>query len=76
MTLTFTKQGTKYVAEFTATSDFNLHIEKTGGGKVTFFQRSTPNGEYAPINDVKFYPFDFYFDTDFIAFGISKIYQD
>lgn len=45
MELTFTKVGDKYVALFTVTSDFNIHIEKSGG-RVGLFQSSIENGEY------------------------------
>ena len=31
MNLTFNKQGNLYVADFTAESDFALHIEKSAG---------------------------------------------
>lgn len=31
MELTFNKVNNKYIATFTATSNFNIHIEQTGG---------------------------------------------
>lgn len=47
MTLTFTKVGNEWVAEFEAPSDFNLHIEREDSGIILINQRGVPYGEYA-----------------------------
>lgn len=70
--LVFTKQDSGYVAEFTATGDFNLHIEKKEKGGVFFYQKSIYDGEYVPIKDIKFDKYDFYLDTDFSALVYPK----
>lgn len=46
MKIEFVKSGNKYEAEFEATSDFNVHIEKTGQGGIEFFQRTVSQGQY------------------------------
>ena len=46
MEITFEKVGNKYVAEFEATNDFNLHIERTEQGTLEVYQRGTAEGEY------------------------------
>lgn len=52
MELNFTKAGGLYVAEFTVTADFNLHIEKPNGA--LFIEQSSVEGaEYAPVKDFK-----------------------
>lgn len=38
----------RYVCEETVTSDYALHIERSGSGKLNFFVRSTSEGEYCP----------------------------
>lgn len=72
MDLQFTKQGDKYVAEFSATSDFNLHLEKPQGGDVKFFQSSVEGAKPAPIRGVKFYKFDLFLDEDFTSLVYPK----
>ena len=37
----------EWVAEFQATADFNLHIERVSSGSITVAQRGTEIGEYA-----------------------------
>lgn len=46
MELTFTKneKESAYVAEFEATADFNLHIEREAGGDILLYQRTSGNG--------------------------------
>lgn len=48
MELVFTEviEGKEWVAEFKATSDFNLHVEREEGSYLTLSQRGTENGEY------------------------------
>lgn len=46
MDLVFSKVGNEWVAEFQATADFNLHLERVSSGSITVAQRGTDNGEY------------------------------
>ncbi len=49
MTLNFTKQGNRYVAEATVNNDYNLHIERKGGNSTfAISQCGTGSGQYAP----------------------------
>lgn len=45
-TLNFQKNGNVYVAETTVTGDYNLHVERKGGGSFNIYQRGTQNGLY------------------------------
>lgn len=47
--LTFNKTNDQWVAEFEATADFNLHIERSDVGTLGIYQRGTANGNYAPV---------------------------
>ena len=47
MELEFKKVANRYEAEFEATDNFNLHIERTKPGFIKIFQRGTRDGEYA-----------------------------
>lgn len=51
MDLVFNKQGNEWVAEFEATADFNLHIEREMSGLVKVYQR-TAGGKYTPIKEL------------------------
>ena len=44
MDLVFREVEGKYVAEFTATSDFNLHIEREGKGSLALYQTGSQSG--------------------------------
>ena len=46
MEINFEKVGNQYVAEFKATADFNLHIERVGQGTLEVYRRGTAEGEY------------------------------
>ena len=69
MELVFSKNANGYyVAEFKATSDFNLHIEGVAEGNVKVHQRSTSEGEYAYVRRATPYPsFANVYDFDFTA---------
>lgn len=66
MNLTFEKQGNKYVAEFEATSDFNLHIEK-GNGTLSVLQSSVAGGKYDGVPSLRMMEVDAVLDTDVIG---------
>lgn len=57
MDLKFNKQGTKWVAEFEATSDFNLHIEKERGG-IYIQQKSVREGKWDSVKNLNISPVD------------------
>ena len=63
MELNFEKQGTKWVAEFKVTSDFNLHIEREEKGFLFVQQRTTDVGEYDSVNGANFSPTDSVIDV-------------
>ena len=71
MELTFTKDGDKYVTSFAVTSDFNIHIEKSGG-RVVLFQSSIENGEYDYGSGATIAETDGVFDSDFTALVYPK----
>ena len=71
MELTFTKDGDKYVTQFAVTSDFNIHIEKSGG-RVVLFQSSIENGEYDYVSGATIADTDGVFDSDFTALIYPK----
>lgn len=75
MTLNFTKNQDSgaWVAEFEATSDFNLHIEGVVEGNVRVYQRGTADGEYAYVREATPYPsFSNVYDFDFSALVYPK----
>lgn len=72
MDLIFEKQGTKWVAEFEVTSDFNLHIEREEAGFLFVQQRTTDDGEYDSVNGANFSPSDGVIDMDFVALVYPK----
>lgn len=52
MELTFVKNGNLYEAEFEATADFNLHIERKAGGRFLVYQKSVADGDYDIVDGV------------------------
>lgn len=73
MTLNFVQTAEGCVAEFTATSDFNLHIEGVKEGDVRVYQRGTSDGEYAYVRAATPYPsFSNVYDFDFAALVYPK----
>ena len=73
MDLNFTKQAEGWVAEFAASSDFNLHIEGVKEGNVKVYQRGTARGRYAYVRAATPYPsFDTVYDFDFSALVYPK----
>lgn len=69
MELNFTKEGNKWVAEFEAPSDFNLHIEREQVAYINIMQRGSSNGEY---DLAKSFSADKTFDYDFGALVYPK----
>lgn len=64
--LTFNKTNNQWVAEFEATADFNLHIERASSGTIGLYQRTTTTGDYAPIQGAVL-QLGKTFDADFIG---------
>lgn len=60
-----------YVAEFEATADFNLHVERKAIGQVLMYQ-STGTGDYALVEGVKQLEGKTVFDYDFTALIYPK----
>lgn len=65
MELTFTYDSTMYVAEFQASSDFNLHIEK-GEGSVVLYQTTVEGSKYDVVKTIAEY-YDKVIDIDFVG---------
>lgn len=53
MEIKFTQENGRYVAHFSVSSDFNIHIEKKGG-TMHFLQSTVQGGRYDLINDLNF----------------------
>lgn len=66
MDLTFNKDGGSFVAEFVATADFNLHIEKSGGD-IRIMQKTTENGKYDSIDGLYIPAGNPVIDYDFVG---------
>ena len=66
MELQFQKINNMYVAEFKATSDFALHIEKQGGS-LSAYVSSIEGGRYDFINDFSKHTYGDCVDYDFIS---------
>ena len=73
MELIFSEQNNRWVAEFEATADFNLHIEGVAEGNISIFQRGTTSGEYAYVRGGTPYPsLNATYDYDFSALIYPK----
>lgn len=64
--LTFTHTNDQWIAEFEATADFNIHIERATSGTLGLYQRTTATGEYAPIQGAVL-QLGKTFDADFVG---------
>lgn len=51
MTLSFTLEDGLYVAEFEATSRFNLHLERPASGSIYMKQKTVKDGSYVIVKD-------------------------
>lgn len=71
MELVFHKENGLYITEFEVTSDFNVHLERSKGGKVSFYQKTT-DGNYDHIEKLS-KNIDKVFDYDFQALVYPKI---
>lgn len=63
--LEFIKKENEYVAEFKATNDFNLHIERSIGGRLSVLQKTVEDGNYSEafstdrVAEAKIFDYDF-----------------
>ena len=71
MELTFLLDGNKWVTEFEANADFNLHIEK-GAGSLSVSQTSVPGGKYDNVPSLRMSPEDSALDKDVTALLYPK----
>lgn len=71
MELTFLQDGNKWVTEFEANADFNLHIEK-GAGSLSVSQTSVPGGKYDNVPSLRMSPEDATLDKDVTALLYPK----
>lgn len=65
-------EGKEWEAEFEATSDFNLHLERENGSYLVVSQRGTPTGEYAAAFAKGMYEGQRVIDYDFGALVYPK----
>ena len=74
MELKFEKVKNLYVAEFEATGDFNLHIERVSDGRFIVHQKSVAGGEYDIVDTVAHMDLDHkaVIDLDFTALVYPK----
>ena len=73
MKLNFEKNESVWAAEFTATKDFNLHIEGVTEGTVSVYQRGSAEGEFAFVRSATPYPsYGKVYDFDFSALVYPK----
>ena len=75
MALKFTQVGEKWVAYFSVTDDFNLHIEREESGYLIVNQRTTAEGKYDSIRDGSFNYGDPVVDIDFTGVIYPKYIQ-
>lgn len=73
MNLDFNLNQDRWVAEFIATDDFNLHIEGVVEGNVSVFQRGSESGNYAFVKEGTPHPsYANVYDYDFAALVYPK----
>lgn len=73
MELSFTqKSPQRWEAEFIATADFNLHIERQSSGFLFVQQRTSSIGEYDSTSGANFALSDSIIDVDFTALVYPK----
>ena len=66
-----------FEAEFEATGDFNLHLERDNKGTITIMQKTYKDGEYAFSNEFPYYYNNFDFDfTGIIYPKMIKVISD
>ena len=72
MDVNFQQVGNYHEAEFTVTSDFNLHLEKEKAGDTRLYVKGVPDGEYAALIFPSNYLFNKVIDYDLSALVYPK----
>ena len=72
MELQFTKQGGEWVAEFEATSDFNINLDRTNKGYFLIYQKGAADGTWATYPSYKNYKEAANIDVDVTALMYPK----
>lgn len=68
----FVKKNGMYEAEFEATADFNLHIERAAGGRFLIYQKSVADGKYAIVDNIGYHDHKDVIDLDMTALVYPK----
>ena len=68
----FVKKNGMYEAEFEATADFNLHIERKAGGRFLIYQKSVSEGKYDIVDGVGYKNHKDVIDLDMTAIVYPK----
>lgn len=68
----FVKKNGMYEAEFEATADFNLHIERVAGGRFLIYQKSVSDGKYDIVDGVGYKDHKDVIDLDMAAIVYPK----
>ena len=78
MELNFIENKQKdWEAEFEASGDFNLHIERDKKGTITILQKTYADGEYCFSNEFPYYHNNFDFDfTGLVYPKMIKVISD
>ena len=71
MDLEFVLNDDLYIADFTASGDFNLHIEQQSAGFVDVYQSSIADGKYDIVKGVA-HTYREVFDEDFVGVVYPK----
>jgi hypothetical protein len=73
MELNFVKNNNMYEAEFEVTADFNIHVERTSGGKFYVYQKTVQDAKYVLVENIKYiYNNDTTIDLDMTALVYPK----
>lgn len=68
----FVKKNGMHEAEFEATADFNLHIERKAGGRFLIYQKSVADGKYAIVDNIGYHDHKDVIDLDMTALVYPK----
>jgi hypothetical protein len=75
MVLNFNNQNGYFAAEFEATGNFNLHIERSESGYLYVMQRTSPSGKYDNVRGASFEYDNHIVDFDFTGSVFPKQIQ-
>lgn len=66
MEITFTNNGSNWVAEFEVRADFNIHLERDTDGRLDIYQK-TAGEKYEYVNEIGWLARRLVYDNDFTA---------